>query len=276
MQPIVVLTCPGPSPAGCYIIETLASAGLVDVVGVVAPERLKWKVRQFFKVARRSGLAGVWERFSAGRLYGTEFGAWEKQYEIDALFPGGAPAFPRLPANVRVEQLGGLGSRRTVDWLRAQNARVAVQVEAGWIREPLISIPQLGFLSLHHGYMPRIRGMLSILWAYVEDRADWLGITLQWINEGLDTGRIAAIEKLTPAPGENPFSVVERATRSGAEMLRQALTAARKGERLLADVPPEPTRGAYRSGMTRAEIHRVVERVRAGWTPTGGATPGPS
>jgi methionyl-tRNA formyltransferase len=102
---------------------------------------------------------------------------------------------------------------------------IVIQAGAGLIGRPLLDIPRIGILSLHHGIMPAIRGMDSILWSFVEDRPDWAGITVQLLDEGLDTGRILTQVSVWTAPRENPFSAVATATELGADLMARSIRA---------------------------------------------------
>ncbi len=69
---------------------------------------------------------------------------------------------------------------------------VAISAGAGILRTAILSAPRRGTLGVHMGLLPRYRGMNVAEWsALYGDRA---GCTVFWIDEGIDSGAIAASE----------------------------------------------------------------------------------
>ena len=263
---VVLMTTEEPGPINKYVIDRVLSEGLVQFLVFVQPEGWRWKLRQFRNTARRSGIAGVRRRLEASRLQREQLGESMRRF-LDEGLGGSADVFERIPDSVRVERAGRLNVPATCSLLRSLEPAVAVQAGAGWVRSPLIGVPPLGFLSLHHGIMPEIRGMDSIPWAYVNDRPDWCGVTLQLIDEGLDTGRIIYQEALPPEEGENPYSVMARATLIGAELMVRGIRAVLGGP--LPDPPPPRGKGVYRSALSAKAVRGLREMIDRGEVPRG-------
>ena len=74
------------------------------------------------------------------------------------------------------------------------------------IKKSLIQIPRLGCLNFHPSYLPYNRGKHYNFWTLVEDTP--FGVTLHWIDEGIDSGDIAfqsVIEKSWEDTGETLY-----------------------------------------------------------------------
>jgi hypothetical protein len=56
------------------------------------------------------------------------------------------------------------------------------------LRKPLLAVPRLGALNVHLGLLPEIRGMSSPEWSLLKQIP--LGITIHYIDGGIDTGPI--------------------------------------------------------------------------------------
>ena len=56
------------------------------------------------------------------------------------------------------------------------------------IKEPLLSLPNLGFINTHPSLLPYNRGKHYNFWALVEEAP--FGVTLHFIDSGIDTGDI--------------------------------------------------------------------------------------
>lgn len=57
------------------------------------------------------------------------------------------------------------------------------------IKQPLLSVPKLGFINLHPSLLPDYRGMAPQHWPLINGEKE-AGITVHYIDEGTDTGNI--------------------------------------------------------------------------------------
>lgn len=62
------------------------------------------------------------------------------------------------------------------------------------LKKELIRIPKFGCLNFHPSYLPYNRGKHYNFWTIVEDTP--FGVTLHWVDEGIDTGDIAFQSKM--------------------------------------------------------------------------------
>lgn len=62
------------------------------------------------------------------------------------------------------------------------------------IRNPLLSIPKLGFINTHPSYLPYNRGKNYNFWALKESTP--FGVTLHLVDDGIDTGPIIAQKEI--------------------------------------------------------------------------------
>ncbi|HVZ23091.1 MAG TPA: formyltransferase family protein [Vicinamibacterales bacterium] len=67
---------------------------------------------------------------------------------------------------------------------------VAVNAGAGILHKPILGLPTLGTLGTHMGVLPAYRGMNVAEWAAFN--GDPVGCSVFWIDDGIDTGDIAA------------------------------------------------------------------------------------
>jgi methionyl-tRNA formyltransferase len=56
-------------------------------------------------------------------------------------------------------------------------------------RQPLLNIPKLGTINCHSGKLPFYRGRNILNWVLINDEKEF-GITVHYVNEGIDTGDI--------------------------------------------------------------------------------------
>jgi methionyl-tRNA formyltransferase len=76
-----------------------------------------------------------------------------------------------------------------LDRLRSLHVDLGLIYGSPILKSSLFQIPRHGTLGIHHGKLPEYRGKKTLFWAmyHGEKRA---GVTIQRINEGLDTGEV--------------------------------------------------------------------------------------
>ena len=79
----------------------------------------------------------------------------------------------------------------------------------GLLRKPILEIPQLGILNCHTGILPQYRGMDVVEWTVLEEKIDavGLGVTLHFMDIGVDTGPILLKKKYFLKPGSSFESI---------------------------------------------------------------------
>jgi methionyl-tRNA formyltransferase len=90
----------------------------------------------------------------------------------------------------RFARVTSVNHPRAVAAVRALAPDLAVNAGAGLLRRPILDRPRTGTLGVHMGLLPAYRGMNVAEWAALEGAP--AGCSVFWIDEGIDTGDIAA------------------------------------------------------------------------------------
>jgi methionyl-tRNA formyltransferase len=64
----------------------------------------------------------------------------------------------------------------------------------------MLMVPRLGTINAHYGLLPAYRGMNVTEWSV--SRGDPVGVTVHFVDEGVDTGPILAREEIAIDPGD--------------------------------------------------------------------------
>jgi methionyl-tRNA formyltransferase len=143
--------------------------------------------------------------------------------------------------------------------MRTLTPDVIIQAGAGILRPRLFKLARCGTLNVHHGIAPLIRGMDSIYWGLWEKRPEWLGATVHWIDEGIDTGTVLAYAPVAACgPGEAYPALFVRATQQGVACLVETLTRLAAGEKWA--VPSAGAPGVYRSTISGWKLAALALR----------------
>jgi len=86
----------------------------------------------------------------------------------------------------------------------------------------LLAVPRLGWLNLHPSPLPELRGPEPLFWALQAGHAH-TAVTLHWMDEGLDTGDIAAAAPFALPAGISWVEAEEQAAATGAALLAALL-----------------------------------------------------
>src|SRR6185437_3689882 len=83
------------------------------------------------------------------------------------------------------------------------NADLAVVVAYGKLIPPgILSIPRHGFLNVHFSLLPAYRGAAPIQWTLMNGETQ-TGVSLFWLDEGMDTGPLFLQRSIAIAPTDD-------------------------------------------------------------------------
>jgi methionyl-tRNA formyltransferase len=141
-------------------------------------------------------------------------------------------------------------------------ADVGVVVAYGMILpKAILEAPPLGCLNLHASLLPRWRGAAPIQRAIMAGDAE-TGVAVMKMEEGLDTGPIAMVERVAIGPDMTAGELHDVLSRLGADLMARALAALSRGA--LGFVPQPEDGVTYAKKITNAE-------ARIDWAEPAGA-----
>ncbi len=96
-------------------------------------------------------------------------------------------------------------------------------------RTPIIESSKMGIINCHAGKLPYYRGLNVINWAIINDEKE-IGLTVHYIDEGIDTGDII-LQRTLPVRWTDTYgSIIEKVQSSFPGLLVEALELIKKGE----------------------------------------------
>lgn len=131
----------------------------------------------------------------------------------------GIPVF--TPKTLRTEEAAEI--------FRSHDADVAVVVAYGMLLpKAILDSPELGCLNLHASLLPRWRGAAPIQRAVMAGDKE-TGVAVMKMEEGLDTGPVAMVEKVAITPDMNAGDLHDKLMVLGADLMVRALAALSRG-----------------------------------------------
>jgi len=253
---IGILASPDNRITDYYLGNQLIRNFDVPVVLIQSPA-IRTRRGRWFKAARRMISRGPTGTLLALRnrryeqVRQREFSIYLSRY-FDAL--GEYGGYDSGPEIIEVDDVHAADSIRI---LKDCGVTLLFQNGAGIIRRSLIDFAEDGVLNVHHGYLPYIRGCHSIAWGLLENRMEWIGVSVHLIDEGIDTGPILKRKHLPVQPDGTYASLFCEATVLGGQLLTEAVADLSEGD---SKSIPHHGQGTYRPAMTKKQWEMLSDR----------------
>ena len=166
--------------------------------------------------------------------------------------------------------------RQSIEEIRGLLPDVIVVMAYGQILpRTILEIPSLACLNLHASLLPRHRGAAPIQAAIASGDSE-TGITVMYVDEGLDTGDILLQHKIDILPTDTGGSLHDRLAQIAPEVLLEGLKLLVQGN--APHVPQDNALATYAPKLSRengridwTEPAKVVERKIRAYNPWPGA-----
>ncbi len=136
--------------------------------------------------------------------------------------------------------------------LQQRGSEVLVSVACPFIlREPLLRLPPLGCINIHHAPLPRYKGMMPTFWQMYHGEKS-VGVTVHYMEPEIDSGDALLSEQIEIERGESLDHLIRRSKRHGAHVMAKALRQLASGHPVR--VPLNTFEGSHFTFPTRDEI----------------------
>lgn len=137
----------------------------------------------------------------------------------------------RDPVLIRIAEENGIpihlseniNSREYVDFVKASGAEILVSMSFNQIfKNEIINLLPRKIINCHAGKLPFYRGRNILNWALINDEKEF-GITVHYVDEGIDTGDIILQKTFPITDDDNYKTLLETAHMECANVLYEAL-----------------------------------------------------
>jgi len=122
----------------------------------------------------------------------------------------------------RIVEAGNLNGTAAIESLRAVQPDLGVVLGTRILKRPVFSVPRLGCINLHKGKVPEYRGMPPGFWELYDGRES-AGVTVHFVDDGLDTGDVVGDSEVAIHPKETPESLKAKLDEEGVRLLGKAI-----------------------------------------------------
>ena len=112
--------------------------------------------------------------------------------------------------------------------LRNLNPDIIINQSQSIIKKKLLEIPRIGVINRHNALLPKNRGRLTPFWV-LHKGEDETGVSIHFIDEGIDSGDIIVQEKFKITKKDTFNSIVKKNYKIASDAMLKALDLIEKG-----------------------------------------------
>ncbi|MDZ7637754.1 MAG: formyltransferase family protein [Bryobacterales bacterium] len=228
------------SPSTIDAIRAVCTLPRVECAAILLDtHRSSWKIRlrNLRKNIRRNGISYPFRRLLGAIRHVVERQAEAivPQAEVDALlreaFPDRDFSFADLSKrfSMPVLEVGSLNSTFAAAKLAELSVDLGVVLGTRVLKRSTFAQPRLGCINLHKGKVPEYRGMPPGFWE-LWDGADTAGVTVHFVDDGLDTGDIVETATVEISQFDSEETLLWKLSDASIRTLGNAVASIARGE----------------------------------------------
>lgn len=240
---IIILT--SFTTANAYLVNSLLEHK--NVVGKVIerrpiPVHQKNKMKIRIKMAKKFGILKTINKLLYNKLK-TYLNVNDNAYWINELFNGNNVEYNREVPTVVVPNIN---DKNTIDFIKNCEPDVIAVCGTGVIKPEVFKLAKYGTINIHCGITPEYRSADPIFWALYNNEPDKVGVTIHFIDEGIDTGEIIYQKPVGVDRSDTLTTLYCKCIKIGVKLMLKAIDDIEKG--IVKIVKKENVRGkAYYS-----------------------------
>ena len=160
---------------------------------------------------------------------------------------------------IPVYQVERMNSQNCADYLDQLKPDLIVIASAPVLKEHIFNKARIGCLNAHPGWLPKYRGIGANAYALYHN--DLPGVTIHWVDKGIDTGKIIVRKTLKILPNDTIAKINDRATRLGAELMTNVVKKLESGDIKSKEIH-EPKGKLYRA-MAYKDVKKLNKQLKS-------------
>ncbi len=149
-----------------------------------------------------------------------------------------------------------------LEWFASLQPDVILSLSASQILgSKLLSLPTYGAINVHGGPLPFYRGLMPSFWMLLNGEKE-AGVTVHWIEKGIDTGPILLQERFQILPADTQHTLILRSKQISARLAMQALDLVEKEGKNAPTTPNPADLGSYFGAPTAEDARRFLRQGR--------------
>lgn len=249
------------SPSNIYLVKNIVD-NLRNVDAIIIESHIKGQFRSLkSKLKRYRKQRGIW--YSLYKLFEAIYIKFENIRLDRQILLFGAADTIQFPHSVPSYKVDNINDKFVYDKVMELAPDLIVVLGTSIIKPPLIKVPAKGMINLHMGITPEYRGSKGEFWALYNNEPDKVGVTVHYIDEGIDTGNIILQGTVEVTSLDNERTLRCKNIKKGAELLIQSIHQIGNGTTKIIQRENEKT--AFYSTpslLDYIQLHRRLKKLR--------------
>jgi len=179
----------------------------------------KWLRRR--RMLRKYGLLKTLNKLAFNWLRSRFVGAAEANIIREQFFPNARPVeYRRQVPSINVSNINDADADR---FIRTQSPDLIAVCGTSLIKPEVFTLAPLGAVNIHTGITPDYRSADPIFWAIYNNQPNKVGVTIHFVDKGIDTGAVIHQERVPLYCTDCIASIYSRCIQAGARLYLQAL-----------------------------------------------------
>ncbi len=148
---------------------------------------------------------------------------------------------------------------KVIEWVREQNIDIILNLRTRCIyKNPILTVPKIACLNVHHGLLPKYRGTLCDLYALSESRP--AGFTIHQMNQKIDAGKILRIKEVNSGKEKNYLNYLSQTVDAEAQEIMDLLKDIDQLGSLPKGIPNKSEKKVFTRNPTRQQVKQFISQ----------------
>jgi folate-dependent phosphoribosylglycinamide formyltransferase PurN len=166
-----------------------------------------------------------------------------------------------IPSQV-VQRVSSVNDRSVIEALRVRQPDVVVVNGTRIIGKRVLECVEAPFVNTHTGITPAYRGVHGGYWALAEGKPELAGVTVHYVDAGIDTGAVIGQALIHPGPEDSFHTYPTLQLAAGLPLLEKAVLDTHRHGVQTKEPLTTASRLYYHPGLTQYLFHRLLDGVR--------------
>lgn len=158
---------------------------------------------QLRKKGSQTTIKKIFQHYKIARCANRNSRNYLKEYALLNSIPDWNISLSKISKKEEIEYLkiDNINSKEAVDYIKSREVDIVINAGGGIFKKAFVSAPKIGILNAHMGFLPTFRGMNVLEWSLFYGHR--IGVTLHFIDRGIDTGDILLFKEIPIEIGES-------------------------------------------------------------------------
>jgi len=158
-----------------------------------------------------------------------------------------------LVDETKIVNVSNINSMGSIKALKEYKPDVIIYAGGGIVKKEIIKNAKKGVINAHMGLLPEYRGMNVLEWSLFKE--DGLGVSVHYIDEGIDTGPMLLQKKIDIIKGDNIESLRNKTTPLSVELVSEVIKGIEKNK-----LKPKKQGSGKQYFIMHPRLKKIVEK----------------